>query len=140
MAVLTGTVYHAMDAKNRIRIPAKFRTGLGKEYSFIIGSQGCIAVYPQEVMDERVEKLNDIHSGDPKLLAAKRKILSSIEQLQEDEQGRTLLPASFRQAAGIKKEVVTIGMGNYIEIWAKEVYDKANEELSMDEALALVDF
>ena len=31
-------------------------------------------------------------------------------------------------------------MGNYIEIWAKEVYDKANEELSMDEALALVDF
>src|SRR5699024_11747167 len=40
MAAFTGTVYHAMDAKNRIRIPAKFRTGLGKEYSFIIGSQG----------------------------------------------------------------------------------------------------
>ena len=78
-------------------------------------------------MDERVEKLNEIHSGDPKLLAAKRKILSSIEQLQEDEQGRTLLPASFRQAAKIQKEVVTIGMGNYIEIWAKEVYDKVNE-------------
>ena len=37
MAAFTGTVYHAMDAKNRIRIPAKFRTGLGKEYSFIIG-------------------------------------------------------------------------------------------------------
>ena len=120
MAAFTGTVCHAMDAKNRIRIPAKFRTGLGKEYSFIIGSQGCIAVYPQAVMDERVEKLNEIHSGDPK--------------------GRTLLPASFRQAAKIQKEVVTIGMGNYIEIWAKEVYDKANEELSMDEALALVDF
>ena len=81
MAAFTGTVCHAMDAKNRIRIPAKFRTGLGKEYSFIIGSQGCIAVYPQAVMDVRVAKLNDIHSGDPKLLAGTRKPLTTIEQL-----------------------------------------------------------
>ena len=140
MFFLTGEYNHQLDAKNRIRIPAKFRTGLGKEYSFIIGSQGCIAVYPQAVMDERVAKLNDIHSGDPKLPAANGKLLSPLDKPQEDEQGRTLLPASFRQAAKIQKEVVTIGMGNYIEIWAKEVYDKANEELSMDEALALVDF
>ena len=65
MAAFTGTVYHAMDAKNRIRIPAKFRSGLGKEYCFIIGSLGCIAVYPLAVLDERVEKLNEIHSGVP---------------------------------------------------------------------------
>ena len=39
------------------------------------------------------------------------------------EQGRILIPAAYRNMAGLEKDLVTIGMLDRIEIWAKSVYD-----------------
>jgi len=140
MAFLGGKTEHQVDAKNRIRIPAKLHSDLGKEFFFMAGANGCIAVYPKEALEERIEKLKEIHSGDPKRLAAKRKVLASISAAVEDDQGRTLLPASLRTFAGINKSVVTVGMIDHIEIWAKERYVEEDEAIDMNEALQLVDF
>ena len=43
--------------------------------------------------------------------------------LNLDKQGRALIPARLREYAGLKKDLVFIGMINHIEIWAKEEVD-----------------
>ncbi len=135
-----GTVSHQLDGKNRIRIPKKFRKDLGDEYYFVAGSQGCIGVYPKAALEERLEALKSIRASEPQKLLAKRKIESSVEEVNEDDQGRTLLPQPLRAHAGIEKDVVTIGMGDYLEIWSKEAFDKLNASISVDEAYELVGF
>lgn len=140
MALFLCKTEHQVDAKNRIRIPAKAHSDLGKEFYFMAGANGCIAVYPKEALEERIASLKEIRSGDPKKLAAKRKVLSSIVAAVEDDQGRTLLPASLRQYAGIEKTVVSVGMIDHIEIWAKERYVEADAEMTIDEAMKLTDF
>lgn len=146
-----GTFSHQIDGKNRIRIPAKFRTGLGKEYYFVASMEGCIRVYPEEVLSERVAALNAIRSGDPVKLRAKRKILSSIEKVSDDDQGRTLLSASLKKFAGIEKDVVTVGMSDYLEIWSKErfegeeIWSKSEstsdgDTMTIDDAFVALDF
>ena len=149
--LFVGTFYHQIDAKNRIRIPAKFRALLGKDYYFVASMQGCIRVYSSESMTDRLKALTEIRSGDPAKLKAKRLISSSTQSIAEDDQGRTVIPASLKKHAGIEKDVVTIGMSDYIEIWAKEVfedekswtvkpYEGCGEQMTIDDAFILLDF
>ena len=55
-----------------------------------------------------------------------------------DKQGRTLIPATLREFAKMKKEVVLTGMADRIEIWSKEKWIENNsyDEEDMDEIAA----
>ncbi len=140
MKYFSGTVSHQLDAKNRIRIPAKFRNDLDAAYYFVAGAQGCISVFPKAALEERLEALKNVRSSDPAKMLAKRKIQSSVEKVEEDAQGRTLLSAFLRNHAKINKDVVTVGMGDYLEIWSKDAFEKYSGEMSFDDAYALIDF
>lgn len=140
MDFFSGTVEHQLDGKNRIRIPAKFRSKLGKEFFLMARPNGCIGVYSKDALEEAIEGMRDITTGDPERLKAKRKLLSTIEEPTEDGQGRLILSPFFRNHAHIGKDVLTIGVGNYLEIWSKEEYAKYDEDMSFDEACRLLDF
>ena len=63
MFFMSGKNYaHQLDAKNRMRIPAKLREELGPNYSVTVGSGGCLYVYSEEQTKALKEKLNSINS------------------------------------------------------------------------------
>lgn len=69
-ALFRGIYEHQLDDKNRLRIPAKFKKGLTgehgeKTYSFTRGINGCIYVFPDEVLDETLEELSEENSAKP---------------------------------------------------------------------------
>lgn len=134
-----GQIEHQLDAKNRIRIPAKYRSVLGKDYYFMARPQGCIGVLTQEELDKLIAKLDKVTSGDPEMMKAKRVILGSVEKVAEDEQGRIVLSSYFRSHAGISKDVITVGSGEILEIWSLEAYKKYAGGISVDEAFRLLD-
>lgn len=142
MAGFIGCVEHQVDEKNRIRIPKKYRDQIPKaeDIYFVRYASGCIAVLTGSALADRLQTLNGIRSDQPKLLKAKRAILSAIEEVEEDKQGRIVLSAAMRAHAGIKKDVITIGVGDYIEIWAAERYRASMEEMSFDEAYEMIAF
>ena len=47
---------------------------------------------------------------------------SSIFSAEEDAQGRVVLPSMLKRMAGIQKNIITLGRGNRLEIWAEEKY------------------
>lgn len=134
-----GQVEHQLDAKNRIRVPARYRSELGKEYYFMARPQGCIGVLTQEALDRLVAKLDKVTSGDPEMVRAKRVILGSVEKVTEDEQGRVVLSSYFRSHARISKDVITVGNGEILEIWALEAFRKYSGAMSIDDAFQCVD-
>jgi MraZ protein len=121
--MLTGEYNHQLDAKNRIRIPAKLKKELGQEYYFTTGTDGCIFVVPKETIDAQLEVMKQIPISDPRQ-AALRRLSRSYILAEEDNQGRFVLNPTLRKYAKIDKDIVFIGAVNRIEIWAKEVYDK----------------
>ena len=46
-----------------------------------------------------------------------------------DAQGRVLIPAKLRTKIGLTRDIVFVGMNDYIEIWDAEVYAKMEEEI-----------
>ena len=126
-----GAYEHQLDDKNRLRIPSKFRKELlgeygEKTYSFLRGLNGCIYVLPDETLDRVLEKLND-----KKLTNDSKGALmfySNIFSAEEDAQGRVLLSKELIAFAGITKNIVFVGVGNRVEIWAEEEWNKIDED------------
>lgn len=139
MKRLYGTYEHQLDDKNRMRIPAKFLSVFEKEYEneplyFVIYTPGRIAIMPESVLDSKMamlEQLNPLYEGEMDALS---KIIGTAEEVNKDGQGRAIIPKALRAEAGIKKDVVTVGMGDYIEIWSKEVRSEKIDSMSRSEA------
>jgi MraZ protein len=57
-------------------------------------------------------------------MRSQRLFFSNIEKLALDKAGRVLLPAVYRNRAGIDKEAVVLGILDKMELWAPEKYEK----------------
>ena len=121
---MTGKNYsHQLDAKNRMRIPAKLREELGANYSVTVGSGGCLYVYSKEQTIALKSKLNKINSYKEEHLKAARFVLYNIWEAVEDKQGRILLPENLRSYAKLDKNIVVVKGPNCVEIWSEEVWN-----------------
>ena len=118
--MFTGEFDHTIDIKGRMIIPSKFRNLLGEDFVISKSLDGCLAIYEKSKWDEFEQKLNELPFTNEKARNLKRFILGSSTVCELDKQGRILVPKPLRESAGIAQDVVTIGVGDHIEIWSKE--------------------
>ncbi len=127
-----GSYTHQLDAKNRMRIPAKLREQLGSNYTIMVGSGGCLYVYSEEQAAKMRKKLSSINPFKESQLKAARYILHNSWDAEEDKQGRILIPERIRKIAKIVKNVVVSSGPNCIEIWAEEVWNDYYKEIEFE--------
>lgn len=150
--ILTGSYSHTVDAKNRIRIPAKLRADLigepieteeaeQKKFSLVfhLGTDGCIEVYTQETVDTIYAQFADVKKSDVEKYRAVRKYLSTFETVESDPQGRLVIPLAYKKYADIDKDIVICGAANCLTIWSKARYEEyiGPKELSVDDVADL---
>lgn len=135
MFCFTGEFSHQLDAKNRIRIPAKLKKELGDRYCFTRGTNGCLFVFPEESIRAKLAEMAEIKMTDAEKQKGARAFIKSVCFAEEDNQGRVVLPASLKEFAKINKDIKICGNGTRLEIWSKEVYDEyfADEDENFDE-------
>ena len=123
-----GQWEHAIDAKGRTSVPARFRDAIANE-SFVItsGLDPCLVAYPIEEWRAFEEKLSRLPRFDPHVVKLRRIYVSAAVETQIDSQGRVLIPPTLRAYASLEKDVVWAGMGRYAELWSKERWMRATE-------------
>lgn len=129
---LKGQFNHTIDAKGRLIIPSKLREKLGNEFVLTKGLDGCLYAYPTDEWQKFEEKLNTLPIANKAARTFKRFFISGAVDCEIDSQGRILIPAILREAAGLEKDVVVIGNGEKAEIWSKEKWDAANDDAVLD--------
>jgi MraZ protein len=127
-----GRYEHAIDSKGRISIPSKFREILTEKYDdrlVITNFDHCLVAFPYEewsVLEQKVNSLSLVKKE------AKTFFYSSAIDCMIDKQGRLLIPQTLRDYANLQRDVILVGEGKKIEIWAKErweeVVKRAQEE------------
>ena len=128
MAFFTGEHECKLDAKGRLVLPAMLKSVLpeASKKSIIIrkGFEPNLIIYSLHEFQNiytRISSLNEFSSEQRKL---KRKLFSSISQVDFDSNGRFLLPKGMIQHCNINKDVILVGMGNVIELWSPSNYNK----------------
>lgn len=119
-----GFFLHAVDKKNRIFIPYRFRSGKNN-YVISRGLEKCLWLFDSVTWSEILGKFETLSWRDKsKQRAFKRMLLAGAVECGIDAQGRLIIPSHLREYAGIRKESAVIGMGDRIEIWDGSVWKK----------------
>jgi MraZ protein len=130
MISFLGNIDAKVDNKGRIGIPSQFRKILqeGESEVFVLRKdifQECLTLYPLQVwesnMAEMRAKVNKWNERHQQLL---RCFVQDVERLECDAVGRILIPKRYLQMVGIVSDVRFLGIGDVIEIWAKEKLEK----------------
>lgn len=129
----TGEYNHSIDTKGRLIVPSRFREELGDKFMITKGLDGCLYVYDNIQWASFQQKLTAMPNNSKNIRDLKRYFLGGATPLEIDKQGRALLPQNLRNCAGIIKDVVLIGVGEKIEVWAKEVWEGESAENSMED-------
>ena len=118
-----GEYHHNIDDKNRLIIPSKFRDELGEEFIITRGIDACLFVYSKSSWQKIVDKLETLPFTNNDARNFNRFFLSGATAVELDKQGRAGISQTLTNYAALDKECVVIGVGDRLEIWAKENWD-----------------
>jgi len=135
MSALYGEYSYAMDAKNRIFVPARFRELLYKEdkdyFMLSTGLDRCLYLFLPSKWEELIAHNMEIFKSENKEeeRAFKRFFFSNAADAQLDEQGRILVPQNQKQYAALKKDIMILGAGNKAEIWDAQNWSRYKKDV-----------
>lgn len=119
-----GEHEHSLDNKGRLILPAKFREAAKANYveKFFItrGLDNCLFMFTEEEWKAQETKFKSISFTKSQSRKFNRLFFAGAQEVIFDKQGRILIPKYLKDFAGIKRDVMIIGVSNRIEIWDSE--------------------
>lgn len=128
-----GIYNHQLDDKGRLRLPAKLRNELGGSFFCLKGYDNTILVYSEEKFKKFCEENVNIPLTDVEAQRALVELVSNAFPIEEDSQGRFVLPAVLKEYAGIDKNVVIKGVIDRIEIWSEKAHNERTTNKNLNE-------
>ena len=108
----------ALDAKGRLSVPARHREALQLlcegRLTVTRHPDGCLMLFPKATWEAFRDKLNQLPMS---AVAWKRVFLGNAMDLEIDSASRVLISPELRKAAGLKNDVMLLGMGSHFELW-----------------------
>lgn len=123
-----GETAITVDDKGRLAIPTAYRDLVAREcgnrlvVTYNPYESGCLWLYPVAVWESVRDEVNRLSLAKKVHRLMQLKLVGSATHLDADGNGRVLLPASHRNAAGIEKKAVLLGMGNKFELWSEQAH------------------
>lgn len=122
--MLIGEYKHTIDEKNRISLPVKFRTELGKNVVVTPGLDQCLFIFTLSEWKKITAKLSDLSLLQSDTRGFNRYLLGGATEVSVDTNGRILLPDFLKTKAGIRQKAVFVGVHTRIEIWDETIWEK----------------
>ncbi|WP_299763356.1 division/cell wall cluster transcriptional repressor MraZ [uncultured Dokdonia sp.] len=137
MLNLIGTYECKIDAKGRLMLPQAFKKQLAPvlQDGFVLKRavfQKCLELYPMaewNALSQKVNKLNRFNKKNDEFI---RRFNAGVKLVEMDGSGRILISKDLHAFAQTKKEIVVNAAINVLEIWDKELYEKAIDEAALD--------
>ena len=128
MIMFLSSFYGIIDSKNRIAIPSSYRSTIKetkeKVYLFKSLKYSCLEIHLASKINSLVKSFDEKDFFSKKNDHFKTAILSDLEEINIDNDGRFTLRETHQLFSKIKKEILFIGKGNHFEIWKQDLGEK----------------
>jgi MraZ protein len=126
--VFQGETAITIDDKGRLAIPTGYRDLVAREcgnrlvVTYNPFESGSLYLYPHSVWERVRDQVNAL----PRTRSVSRnlqlKLVGAATFVEPDASGRVGIPASHRNAVGIEKKAVLVGMGDKFELWSEQAH------------------
>jgi MraZ protein len=123
-----GETAVTIDDKGRLAIPTAYREPVARAcanrlvVTYNPYEPGCLWLYPEAAWQSLRDQVNALPMTVKLHRLLQLKLVGSACAVEPDGNGRVLLPASQRNATGIDKKAVLVGMGNKFELWSEQAH------------------
>ena len=128
MIAFLSSFYGILDSKNRIAIPSSFRSTIkiSREKIFIFKSlkYNCLEIHLASKINSLIKSFDEKDFFSKKNYHFKTAILSDLEEIKIDKEGRFVIKDQLQQFSKLSKNLIFIGKGNHFEIWDKKLGEK----------------
>ena len=137
MNSIIGTYECKVDAKGRLLLLSPFKKQLAASLQdgFVLKRsvfQPCLELYPMKEWDLMMMKINKLNRFVKKNNDFIRRFTAGVKVVEIDNLGRLLVSKDLTTFAQISKDVVLSSAVNIIEIWDKDLYEKAIDDSVVD--------
>lgn len=119
-----GQFVHALDEKNRIVLPSKFRSQLTETVYVTLSFDRTLTICGEKAFALKSEKMMALDDFDKDQRHLKDYFFQNTFEAKMDKQGRIGLPSVFLSQCGIKKDVMLLGNGDTIRVQSKEGFEE----------------
>jgi MraZ protein len=122
MLLLTGEYEHVIDSKGRVLVSNKLRNQIdveehGSNFYLVVGANGVLCLYPEKCFERVAAALAQKNGAPDETVAFERMNFALAGKVELDSQGRLLLNERLRKRAGLKDNVILVGVRDHIELW-----------------------
>jgi MraZ protein len=129
-----GSYKHSLDAKKRVFIPSKFRDDLGDEFYITRKFDTYLSIYTADEWQAYVEKIEKLPESEA--VEIQDFLLGAAQKCVPDSSGRIILDEQLAKHAGIVKNIVFVGVGKQIRIWAEEIWSERESTRNLEQMRA----
>ena len=123
-----GETAITIDDKGRLAIPTSYRDQVVREcgnrlvLTYNPFDAGCLYLYPFPVWERVRDQVNALPRTKSVSRNLQLKLVGAATFVEPDGSGRIGLPASHRNAVGIERKAVLLGMGDKFELWSEQAH------------------
>ena len=133
MNTIIGTYECKVDSKGRLMLPNPLKKQLSAslQEGFVLKRsvfQQCLELYPMQEWNEMMQKINKLNRFVKKNNDFIRRFTAGVRLVEIDATGRILIPKDLAVFGLVSKDIVLSSAVNIIEIWDKELYEKAIDD------------
>jgi MraZ protein len=129
--MFVGTYLVSVTSGKRIAIPSVFRQSLGQSLILAKWYENCLVLIGKESWNALLERLT---GGQRMIVEPIREtehfIFASAYEVEVDDQGRVVLPDRLVTYGDLGEQVYFLGVGDRVEIWNKEVWEKKEKDVA----------
>ena len=125
-----GSYTHTIDSKKRVFIPSKFREDLGDEFYITRKFAAYLSIYTAEDWEAYADKISKLPEADADIL--QDFLLGAAQKCTPDANGRIILDDRLLKHAKITKNIVFVGTGKQIRVWAEELWNEREQNRNYD--------
>jgi len=133
-----GETAVTIDDKGRLAIPTSYRDAVAREcgnhlvVTYSPFESGCLYIYPQPVWERLRDQVNALPRAKSVSRNLQLKLVGAASFVEPDGNGRISVPASHRNAVGIEKRAVLLGMGDKFELWSEQAHHAQIQQTLVD--------
>ena len=128
MSFFTSEYECKLDAKGRLVLPSRIKGNLPEasdnELVLRKGFEPCLILYPMVEFRKIYSKISGLNEFNEEYRKFQRNFFRGNATVELDGTGRFLIPKLMINYAQLEKQAIVVGMGNRIEIWNPEQYNR----------------
>ena len=128
-----GHFEHALDAKNRLNVPAKVRAAFSGGIVLAQGLEPCVTIWVPDEFERWTQSfLANLNPLSPERRKLTRYFAGTSFDAELDSAGRVILNQPLIEHAGIDREVVIVGNLDHLEVWDRTRWSEERSSLNQE--------